>query len=81
MVLQFGPLMQRINFQFTLFTDTLPERTEAFLASSVPTDTGELPDGTTVPVSTFLNPNALSAECFVIIEDDDRKFLPTKNTA
>ena len=74
-VLEFGPMVQRINFQFTLFSDTLPEGTEAFLASSAPADIAELPDGTTVPVSTFLNPNTLFAESFVIIEDDDREYL------
>ena len=74
-VLPFGPTFQRINFQFILFTDKIPEGTEAFLASSAPADIAELPDGTTVPVSTFLNPNNLSAESFVIIEDDDRESL------
>ena len=74
-MLQFGPMVQRINFPFTLFTDTLPEGTEAFLVSSAPADIAELPDGTTVPVSTFLNPNNLSAESFIIIEDDDRESL------
>ena len=73
-VLPFGPLEQRINFPFRLFTDTLPEGTEAFLASSAPGHTGQLPDGTTVLISTFLNPIALSAETFVIIEDDDCEF-------
>ena len=66
-VLQFGPMVQRINFPFTLFSDTLPEGTEAFLASSAPADIAELPDGTTVPVSTFLNPNNLSAESFICL--------------
>ena len=79
-VLQFGPVVQRINFLFTLFTDTLPEGTEAFLASSAPADMTQLPDGRTVPVPTFLNPINLLAESFVIIEDDDREFLPTLNT-
>ena len=80
-VLPFGPMVQRINFPFSLFSDTLPEGTEAFLASSAPADMAQLPDGTTVPVSTFLNPSTLSAESFVIIEDDDREYLPTMNTA
>ena len=74
-VLQFGSRVQRINFPFTLFTDALPEGTEAFLASSGPTDTAQLPNGTTVPVPTFLNPNTLSAESFVVIENDDHEFL------
>ena len=72
---QFGPLMQRINFQFTLLTDTLPEGTEAFLASSAPGDSAQLPDGRTVPVPTYLNPIKLFAESFVIIEDDDCEYL------
>ena len=80
MVLQFGPVVQRINFLFTLFTDTLLEGTEAFLASSAPADMTQLPDGRTVPIPTFLNPINLLAESFVIIEDDDREFLPTLNT-
>ena len=80
-VLEFGPMVQRINFQFTLFSDTLPEGTEAFLASSAPADMAGLPDGRIVPVSTYLNPVALSAESFVIIEDDDREFLPSMSTA
>ena len=79
-VLEFGPREQRINFQFTLFPDTLPEGTEAFLASSAPADMTQLPDGRTVPIPTFLNPINLLAESFVIIEDDDREFLPTLNT-
>ena len=79
-VLQFGPRVQRINFPFTLFPDTLPERTEAFLASLAPADFTHLPDGRTFPVPTFLNPISLFAESFVIIEDDDREFLPTLNT-
>ena len=81
MVLQFGPMVQRINFPFTLFFDTLPEGTEAFFASSAPTDAAQLPDGRIVPVPTFLNSNNLHTESFVIIEDDDREFLPTLNTA
>ena len=74
-VLQFGPMSQRINFPFNLFPDDLAEGTEAFLASSAPADTAQLPDGTTVSVPTFLNPINLFAESFVVIEDDDREFL------
>ena len=74
-VLQFPPRFQRINFPFTLLFDTLPEGTEAFLASSAPEDTAQLPDGTTVPLSTYLHPNALFSESFIIIEDDDREFI------
>ena len=74
-VLQFGPREQRIHFPFTLSADTFPEGTEAFLASSAPGHIAQLPDGTRLPVSTYLNPISLSAESFVIIEDDDREFL------
>ena len=80
-LLQFGPMVQRINFHFTLFTDTLSEGTEAFLASLAPADIAELPDGRRVPVPTFLSPINLFAESFVIIQDDDREFLSTLNTA
>ena len=80
-VLPFGPTFQRINFQFILFTDKIPEGTEAFLASSAPGDTAQLSDGTTLPVSTYLNPIDLFAESFVIIRDDDREFLPSMSTA
>ena len=73
--LQFGPRDQRIMFPLTLFSDNLPEGTEAFLVSSAPGDNVILPDGTIFPVSTFQNPNAaLFAETFVVIEDNDRKF-------
>ena len=75
-VLQFGPMDQRINFPLTLFSDTFPEETEAFLASSAPSDTAQLPDGTIIPVSTYLIPTDLFGETFVVIEDDDREFLP-----
>ena len=80
MVLQFGPREQRINFPFILSTDTFPEGTEAFLASSAPGHIARLPDGTRLPVSTYLNPISLSAESFVIIEDDDCEFLPSLKT-
>ena len=64
-VLQFLPTFQRRNFPFTLFADDFPEGTEAFLASSAPGEGEEIP--------TYLNPERLSAETFIIIEDDDRK--------
>ena len=72
-VLPFGPHDQRINVLFTLFPDTIPENTEAFLACLFPGDIAELPDGRIVPVPTFLNPTLLFVETFVIIEDDDRE--------
>ena len=66
--------VQRINFQFTLFPDTLPEGNEAFRAGVSPQDTRVRPDGTIETFPTFLNPKSLTSETFVIIEDDDRKF-------
>ena len=66
--------VQRINFQFTLFPDTLPERTEAFRASVFPQDTLVVSDGSIETFPTFLNPENLAYETFVVIEDDDRKF-------
>ena len=66
--------VQMINFPFTLFPDTLPEGNEAFRASVSPQDTQMMPDGTFATFPTFLNPESLASETFVIIEDDDRKF-------
>ena len=73
--LTFLAFQQRINFQFTLFPDTLPEGTEAFRASVSPQDTRMRPDGSTETFPTFLNPESLTSETFVVIEDDDRKFI------
>ena len=70
MVLQFLPKDERINFQFTLFPDQLSEGTEAFQASSAPGEGEQMP----FPLPTFLNPITLTAEAFIIIEDDDCKF-------
>ena len=63
-----------INFPFTLFPDTLPEGTEAFRAGVSPQDTRVRPDGTIETFPTFLNPESLASETFVVIEDDDCKF-------
>ena len=65
---------QRINFQFTLFPDDIPEGDEAFRASVSPQDTRVEPDGSIATFPTFLNPESLASETFVVIEDDDRKF-------
>ena len=65
---------QMIDFPFTLFPDDLPEGTEAFRASVSPQDTRVVPDGSTETFPTFLNPESLASEIFVVIEDDDRKF-------
>ena len=72
--LTFRAFQQRIDFQFTLFPDTLPEGTEAFRASVSPQETLMRPDGSTETFPTFLNPEKLASEIFVFIEDDDRKF-------
>ena len=79
-VLHFDPHDQRINVLFTLFPDTLPEKTEAFLACLSPGDIAQSSDGTVVPVSTFLNPTLLFVETFVIIEDDDRESFHSYST-
>ena len=65
--------VQRINFQFMLFPDTLPEGTEAFRASVSPQDTRVGSDGSIETFPTFLNPESLASETFVVIEDNDRK--------
>ena len=65
---------QRIAFPFTLFPDTLPEGNEAFRASVSPEATRVRPDGSIETFPTFLNPESLASEIFVVIEDDDRKF-------
>ena len=66
--------VRRISFQFTLFPDDLPEGNEAFRASISPQDTRMNPDGSIETFPTFLNPNSLASEIFVVIEDDDHKF-------
>ena len=65
--------VQRINFLFTLFPDTFPEGTEAFRASVSPQDTRVGSDGSIETFPTFLNPESLASETFVVIEDNDRK--------
>ena len=72
--LTFLAMDDMINFPFTLFPDDLPEGNEAFRASVSPQDTRVRPDGTNETVPTFLNPESLTSETFVVIEDDDRKF-------
>ena len=74
-VVQFPPHMQRVLFGFTLFSDTAVESTEAFRASSSPADNAQDDMGRTFDLSAYLPPIALSAETFVIIEDNDRKSL------
>ena len=73
-VLQFPATFQRILFSFTLLSDTIPEGTEAFLASSTPADSA-LINGVEFDVPGYLPPVNLFPQSYVIIEDDDRKFL------
>ena len=72
--LLFPPNIQRILFSFTLLSDNLPEGTEAFLASSAPEDNAEV-GGVEFDVPGFLSPISLSQETFIVIGDDDCKFL------
>ena len=72
-VVEFLPTMQRVNFGFTLFPDNIPERTEAFYASFIAEDAvvGRMQ----FDLPSYLQPIALFAETYAIIEDDDRKLL------
>ena len=72
---QFPPKDQRMLFPFTLVHDDIPEGTEAFLVSASAEDEGQDADGITVQVPGFLSPTTLFPQAYVIIEDDDRKFL------
>ena len=71
-VVEFFPFVQRVNFPFTLIPDAFTEGTEAFRVSSTAEDDVEL-NGMMVNLPEYTPPIALSAETFVIIEDDDRK--------
>ena len=73
-VVEFLPSMQKVNFKFTLRADNIPEGTEAFRASSSSEDTAEV-DGMEIDLPDYLPPSTLSAETFVIIEDDECKGL------
>ena len=66
-VISFEARNQRIVFSFTLLTDDLVEKTKAFHVSLESERSTILPH--------FLSPQKLFSETFVIIEDDDRKFL------
>ena len=63
---QFQNISQRLLVPFSLFQDNYPEGTEGFLMTSVPGDLGF-----DVSVPGYLPPTTLSADAFVIIEDDD----------
>ena len=74
MIETFPASEQSIAFQFTLLPDTLPEGTEAFRVSAFPQDTQINRDASIETFPTFLTPESLASEMFVVIEDDDRKF-------
>ena len=65
--LPFLPYDQRIIVPFTLFTDDVPEGTEAFRLSSAPNNI-VLPDQTGVTLPTYLNPINLSTDTIIVIE-------------
>ncbi len=67
-LLEFGPDQQLLEFSFTLYPDMIAEGTEAFQASSQPTE-NPLDPSFTAPSAGVLFPST-----FIIIADDDRKF-------
>ena len=73
-VRQFLATDQRMLFPFTLIHDDIPEGTEAFLVSTSAEDEGMF-GGMTFQVPGFLSPTTLFPQAYVIIEDNDRKFL------
>ena len=66
---EFLPHLQKVNFQFTLFPDNLPEGTEAFHANSSAEHHATV-DGETFDLPGYLPPVNLSAGTFAIIEDN-----------
>ena len=74
-VLIFQNISQRLLVRFSLFKDNIPEGIEAFLMTSAPGDLG--PD---VVVPSYLPPITLSADAFVIIEDDSEHTINKKIT-
>ncbi len=67
-VLEFAPDEQVLDFIFTLFPDDIAEGTEAFQASSQPSE-NPLHPSFTAPSAGVLFPST-----FIVIADDDRKF-------
>ena len=59
----FPPNLQRLAVSFTVFSDVIPEQTEAFQINSASDGT---PD--------FNVPNVLFQRSYVVLEDDDGKF-------
>ena len=74
--LQFSPSDQRLLFSFTLLSDDLPEGTEAFHAFLAPKSSGVV-NGTTLNNSApvFDLPMNLSQAAYIVIEDDECKFV------
>ena len=66
-VSSFLPEAQLLEFQFTLFGDEIAEGPEAFQASLLPLEGDDIPQ--------FTAPTTLFASTFIIIEDNDCKFL------
>ena len=71
-VIQFPPTMQRVIFPIRIVFDVSPEGTEAFRASSSYAYSAQS-NGMQFNLSGYFTPINLSAETFVIIEDDDCK--------
>ncbi len=67
-VLEFAPDEQVLDFRFVLFPDDIAEGTEAFQASSQPSE-NPLHPSFTAPSAGVLFPST-----FIVIADDDRKF-------
>ncbi len=67
-VLEFFPDEQELDFTFTLFPDDIAEGTEAFQASSQPSE-NPLHPSFTAPSAGVLFPST-----FIVIADDDCKF-------
>ena len=58
-IISFPPSAQRASFSFVLLPDDDSEGDEGFLASSMPSDSGDAP--------TYLNPIGLATESLVVI--------------
>ena len=60
-VFEFPPDQQTISFDFVLYGDDIPERTEAFQATLCPQENSPA----------FLEPTMLTPHTFIVIEDND----------
>ena len=70
-VLEFGPNDQVLDFPFVLFPDDIAEGTEAFQASSQPSENPLHPSFTAPSAD---GDDVLFPSTFIVIADDDRKF-------